>query len=36
MGRWAWASRFIDINNDSWDDLIVTNGYLTNELEDDL
>ena len=36
MGRWAWASRFMDINNDSWDDLIVTNGYLTNELEDDL
>lgn len=36
MGRWAWASRFIDINNDGWQDLLCTNGYLTNELKDDL
>jgi|ETNmetMinimDraft_26_1059896.scaffolds.fasta_scaffold13578_1 hypothetical protein len=29
MGRWAWSSNFVDINNDSWQDLIVTNGFLT-------
>ena len=29
MGRWAWGSIFADINNDSWDDLLVTNGFLT-------
>jgi len=36
MGRWAWASKFIDINNDGWEDILVTNGNLTNELQDDL
>ncbi|MDB4491545.1 VCBS repeat-containing protein [bacterium] len=29
MGRWAWGSAFIDINNDSWQDLIVANGFIT-------
>lgn len=29
MGRWAWGSRFADLNNDGWDDLLVANGYLT-------
>jgi hypothetical protein len=29
MGRWAWASPWIDINNDSREDLVVANGYLT-------
>ncbi len=29
MGRWAWSSVFADMNNDSWDDLLVANGYLT-------
>jgi FG-GAP-like repeat len=36
MGRWAWASLFVDVNNDGWDDLLVANGYLTNALQDDL
>ncbi|MFN0125216.1 MAG: FG-GAP repeat domain-containing protein [Verrucomicrobiales bacterium] len=29
MGRWAWGSRFADLNNDGHDDLVVANGYIT-------
>lgn len=29
MGRWSWGSRFFDLNNDSRQDLIVSNGFLT-------
>lgn len=29
MGRWAWGSVFADLNNDGWQDLYVTNGYMT-------
>ena len=36
MGRWAWSSLFADLNNDGWQDLVVANGYLTNERTDDL
>jgi hypothetical protein len=36
MARWAWASQFLDINNDGWEDLFVCNGYLTNPMKDDL
>ncbi len=36
MGRWAWGSLFADINNDAFDDLIVPNGFLTNDYKDDL
>ncbi|MCH2114695.1 MAG: VCBS repeat-containing protein [Pirellulales bacterium] len=36
LGRWAWASRFADLNNDGWQDLVVANGYVTNEDSDDL
>jgi hypothetical protein len=36
MGRWAWSSRFVDINNDSWEDLIVANGNITQEDTSDL
>jgi hypothetical protein len=36
MGRWAWSSVFIDINNDSFDDLIVANGFLTRDDPGDL
>lgn len=36
MGRWAWAAPFVDINNDGWEDILVTNGWLTNERNDDL
>lgn len=36
MGRWAWATRFTDLNNDGWEDIIVANGWLSNALRDDL
>lgn len=36
MGRWAWSSNFADINNDGWEDLVVTNGYITAEDSGDL
>ena len=36
MGRWAWGSNFVDINNDGREDLIVANGYLTTEESGDL
>ena len=36
MGRWAWGSQFIDLNNDSWEDLVVTNGFLTRDDPRDL
>lgn len=29
MGRWSWGSRFADINNDGWDDIVVANGFIT-------
>lgn len=29
MGRWAWGSRFTDLNNDGWQDLFVANGFIT-------
>lgn len=36
MGRWAWGSKFVDINNDGWQDIVVANGFLTNEDTEDL
>ena len=36
MGRWAWSSRFLDLNNDGWEDLVVANGYITTEDTHDL
>ena len=36
MGRWAWGSVFADITNSGWEDLIVANGYVTNEDSSDL
>lgn len=36
QGRWAWGSRFVDINGDGWQDLVVANGYITNEDTGDL
>lgn len=29
MGRWSWGSRFVDLNNDGWQDLVVANGYIS-------
>ena len=36
MGRWAWSSNFVDLNNDGWEDLVVANGYYSGEKKDDL
>ncbi|MCA9212812.1 MAG: VCBS repeat-containing protein [Planctomycetales bacterium] len=36
MGRWAWCSQFADINNDGNEDLLVANGFITQEKSDDL
>ncbi|MGK0186096.1 MAG: hypothetical protein ACI9R3_001879 [Verrucomicrobiales bacterium] len=29
MGRWAWGSRFIDLNSDGLEDIYVANGFIT-------
>lgn len=36
LGRWAWGSKFADLNHDGWQDLIVTNGFITQEDSGDL
>ena len=36
MGRWSWASPFVDLNADGWLDIVVANGYLTNPKLNDL
>ncbi len=36
MGRWAWCSLFLDIDNDSFQDLVIANGNITNEDPGDL
>ena len=36
MGRWAWGSKFVDINNDGLEDIFVVNGYVTNDDPHDL
>jgi hypothetical protein len=36
MGRWAWGSIFADLDNNGTPDILVPNGFLTNEAEDDL
>ena len=36
MGRWAWGAKFVDLNNDGWEDLYVANGYITTEDTRDL
>jgi len=35
-GRWAWSSRFADLNNDGREDIYVANGYITQEDPHDL
>ena len=36
MGRWAWCSKFVDFNNDGWDDILVANGFISAEDTGDL
>jgi hypothetical protein len=36
MGRFSWGVQFSDLNNDTWDDLLVANGYVTGSEPDDL
>jgi hypothetical protein len=36
MGRWGWGANFIDINNDGWDDVLASNGYISGEIPEDL
>ena len=36
MGRWGWGAIFVDWDNDTHEDLLVPNGFLTGALEDDL
>jgi hypothetical protein len=36
LGRWAWSSNFVDINNDGWQDIVVANGYITSDDTSDL
>lgn len=36
MARWAWGTRFTDLNNDGWEDLVVANGNVTGDDPGDL
>ena len=36
VGRWAWASKFVDINNDGLEDLVVANGFVSGSNTKDL
>ena len=36
VGRWAWSSKFVDLNNDGNQDLVVANGFITTEDTGDL
>ena len=29
MGRWSWSSGFADLNNDGFEDVVISNGYIT-------
>ncbi|MGK0187643.1 MAG: hypothetical protein ACI9R3_003431 [Verrucomicrobiales bacterium] len=29
MGRWAWGSNFVDLNNDGWEDIVIANGFIS-------
>jgi len=36
IGRWAWGSNFVDVNNDGLEDLVVANGFVTGSDTKDL
>ena len=36
FGRWAWGSRFCDINNDGYEDMLVANGFVSTASTADL
>ena len=36
MARWAWGAKFVDLNNDGWEDIYVANGFITTEDTGDL
>ena len=36
MGRWAWSSKFADLNNDGREDILIANGFVTNPDTNDL
>lgn len=36
LGRWAWCSKFVDFNNDGFDDILVANGFITADDPGDL
>ena len=36
MGRWAWGAEFYDWNGDGRLDVLVPNGFITNEDTEDL
>ena len=36
MGRWAWSSDALDLNNDGYQEIYVANGYVTNSNTRDL
>ncbi len=36
LGRWAWASHFLDFDRDGYEDLYIVNGFITNESAHDL
>jgi len=36
VARWAWSSNFADVDDDGLEDLLVANGYISNQDPDDL
>ncbi|WP_047495514.1 FG-GAP-like repeat-containing protein [Terriglobus sp. TAA 43] len=34
VGRWAWCSDFLDFDHDGFQDIYVTNGYITSPVQD--